>query len=58
MKKIEDNLLEDLFYSIMDNRKEREPSKSEEVEELPEDLKNLEKKKRARYEALKEKYKD
>jgi len=58
MKKIEDNLLEDLFYSIMDNRKEREPSKSEEVEELPEDLKDLEKKKRARYEALKEKYKD
>jgi flagellar motility protein MotE (MotC chaperone) len=58
MKKIEDSFLEDLFYSIMDNRKEREPSKSEKVEELPEDLKDLEKKKRARYEALKEKYKD
>jgi flagellar motility protein MotE (MotC chaperone) len=58
MKKIEDNLLEDLFYSIMDNRKEREPSKSDEIEEVPEDLKDLEKKKRARYEALKEKYKD
>ena len=59
MKKIEDNLLEDLFYSIMGGRKEREPTKSEELEqELPEDLKLLEKKKRARYEALKEKYKD
>lgn len=59
MKKIEDNLLEDLFYSIMDNRKEREPTESEELEqELPEDLKLLENKKRARYEAIKEKYKD
>jgi hypothetical protein len=58
MKKIEDSFLEDLFYSIMDTRKEKEPSKSYEIEELPEDLKDLEKKKRARYEALKEKYRD
>ena len=57
MKKIEDNLLEDLFYSIMNGRKEREPTESEELEqELPEDLKRLENKKRARYEAIKEKY--
>jgi len=59
MKKIEDNLLEDLFYSIMNGRKEREPTESEELEqELPEDLKRLENKKRTRYEAIKEKYKD
>jgi hypothetical protein len=59
MKKIEDSFLEDLFYSIMDGRKERKPAEGEELEqELPEDLKRLENKKRARYEALKEKYKD
>jgi hypothetical protein len=43
----------------MDGRKERKPAEGEELEqELPEDLKRLENKKRARYEALKEKYKD
>jgi hypothetical protein len=57
MKKIEDNLLEDLLYSIMDSRKE--PQNPPEPEpELPEDMKRLERIKRARYEALKEKYKD
>lgn len=57
MKKIEDNLLEDLLYSIMDNRKESKQEPAMESE-LPEDMKELEDLKRARYEALKEKYKD
>lgn len=57
MKKIEDNLLEDLLYSIMDSRKEPKQAPIEE-EKLPEDLRQLEDLKRARYEALKEKYKD
>jgi hypothetical protein len=57
MKKIEDNLLEDLLYSIMDNRKESKQEPTIEPE-LPEDMKELEDLKRARYEALKEKYKD
>lgn len=57
MKRIEDNLLEDLLYSIMDSRKE--PKELPQLEpELPEDMKNLEARKRARYEALLEKYKD
>lgn len=57
MKKIEDNLLEDLVYSIMDSRKEPKRESAQEAQ-LPEDLKRLEDLKRARYEALKEKYKD
>lgn len=57
MKKIEDNLLEDLLYSIMDSRKESKQAPIKE-EKLPEDLRQLEDLKRARYEALKEKYKD
>ena len=57
MKKIEDNLLEDLVYSIMDSRK-GEKSKTDENQELPDDLKKLEQKKKARYEALLDKYKD
>ena len=57
MKRFESNLLEDLIYSIMDN--EREPKNPPEPEpELPEDVKLLENMKRARYEALKQKYKD
>lgn len=57
MKKIDDNLLEDLLYSIMDSRKEpKHPPQPE--PELPEDMKNLEARKRARYEALLDKYKD
>jgi hypothetical protein len=57
MKKIEDNLLEDLLYSIMDSRKEpkQEPAKKP---ELPDDLKRMEDMKRARYEALLDKYRD
>ena len=58
MKKIEDNLLEDLVYSIMDSRKDSKALKEQTNEEMPEDLKLLEKKKRARYEALLDKYKD
>jgi hypothetical protein len=57
MKKIDDNLLEDLAYSIMDSRKESRQEPVQE-EELPEDLKKLEDKRRARYEALLNKYKD
>lgn len=57
MKKIEDNLLEDLFYSIMDSRKEPRSIKEKEPE-LPEDMKRLEDMKRARYEALLDKYRD
>jgi hypothetical protein len=57
MKTIEDNLLEDLLYSIMDSRKEpKSPPPSE--PKLPDDLQQLEDLKRARYEALLEKYKD
>jgi len=57
MKRIEDNLLEDLAYSIMDSRKESKQKPAQE-EQLPEDLKKLEELKRARYEALLEKYRD
>lgn len=57
MKRIEGNLLEDLVYSIMDSRKEPKNPPPQEPE-LPEDLKQLEDLKRARYEALLEKYKD
>lgn len=57
MKKIEDNLLEDLVYSIMDSRKEPKQQPAPEPQ-LPEDLKQLEDMKRARYEALLQKYKD
>lgn len=57
MKKIEDNLLEDLLYSIMDSRKEPKQEPTQEPQ-LPEDLRQLEEMKRARYEALLEKYKD
>lgn len=57
MKRIEDNLLEDLLYSIMDSRKEPKKEPMEEPQ-LSEDMQRLENMKRARYEALKEKYKD
>lgn len=57
MKKIEDNLLEDLVYSIMDSRKEPKQEPAQEAQ-LPEDLRQLEDMKRARYEALLKKYKD
>ena len=57
MKELDDNLLNTLVQSILESRKEprREPF---EEPELPEDLRQLEERKRARYEALKEKYKD
>jgi hypothetical protein len=57
MKKIEDNLLEDLVYSIMDSRKDLKQEPAQEPT-LPDELKRLEDMKRARYEALLEKYKD
>jgi hypothetical protein len=57
MKELDDNLLNQLIQSILDNRKE--PKREPAVEpELPDDMKQLEEMKRARYEALKEKYKD
>jgi hypothetical protein len=58
MKELDDNLLNQLVQSIMDSRKEpkREPATAE--IDLPDDIKELEDLKRARYEALKEKYKD
>jgi hypothetical protein len=57
MKKIEDNLLEDLVYSIMNSRKEPKQEPAEKPE-LPDDLKRMEDMKRARYEALLDKYRD
>lgn len=57
MKKIEDNLLEDLAYSIIDSRKNSKREPAQETN-LPEDLKQLEDIKRARYEALLKKYKE
>jgi hypothetical protein len=60
-KILEDNqvtdLLNDIFYKIQDSRKEKAVKELEQPE-LPEDLKNLENKKRARYEAILDKYKD
>ena len=60
-KILEDNqvtdLLNDIFYKIQDSRKDK-PLKELEQPELPEDLKNLEDRKRARYEAILDKYKD
>lgn len=58
MKKIESNLLEDLVYAIINNRKEREPVELPLETELPDDIQKLEDVKRARYEALLDKYKD
>ena len=60
-KILEDNqvtdLLNDIFYKIQDSRKDK-PLKELEQPELPEDLKNLEDRKRARYETILDKYKD
>lgn len=57
MKEIDDNLLEDLVYAIMDSRKEpRNPPPAE--PKLPEDLQRIEDIKRARYEALLDKYRE
>lgn len=57
MKELDDNLLNTLVQSILENRKK--PKQEPAVEpELPDDMKQLEEMKRARYEALKEKYKD
>lgn len=57
MKELDDNMLNQLIQSILENRKE--PKQEPAVEpELPEDMKQLEELKRARYEALQKKYKD
>ena len=57
MKELDDNLLNQLVQSIMEGR--REPKQQPVPEpQLPDDMKQLEELKRARYEALKEKYKD
>lgn len=57
MKELDDNLLNQLVQSILENRKEPKEEPSVETD-LPDDMKRLEDMKRARYEALKEKYKD
>lgn len=57
MKELDDNLLNQLLWSIMESRKEPKEVPNNEPE-MPEDMKRLEDMKRARYEALKEKYKD
>lgn len=60
-KNLEDNkvtdILNDLFYKIHDSRKDKSIEQLDQSE-LPEDLKNLEDRKRARYEAILNKYKD
>ncbi len=57
MRELDDNLLNQLIQSILENRREPKQEPAEEPE-LPEDMKRLEDMKRARYETLKEKYKD
>lgn len=57
MKELDDNLLNQLLWSIMESRKEPKEVPNKEPE-MPEDMKRLEDMERARYEALKEKYKD
>lgn len=57
MKELDDNLLNQLLWSIMESRKEPKEVPNKEPE-MPEDMKRLEDMKRARYKALKEKYKD
>ena len=57
MKELDDNLLNQLVQSIMEGRKEPKQQPVPEPQ-LPDDMKQLEELKRARYEALKEKYKD
>lgn len=58
MKKLEDNILNTLFHKLANSRKPAKQDEKELEPELDEDLKRLEEKKRARFEALKEKYKD
>lgn len=58
MKELDDNLLNALFHSIVSDELDRDRRNLVEEPELPEDLKRMEDLKRARYEALLEKYKD
>jgi hypothetical protein len=59
MKKLDDNIFNALFHKLANSRKPAKQEEEDELEpEMDEDLKRLEQKKRARYEALKEKYKD
>lgn len=54
----ETNPLNELFHALKPERKERARREvAEEEDVLPDDMKELEEKKRARYEVLKEKYK-
>lgn len=57
MKELDDNILSSLVNAIIDSRKEPQVEPEPEPE-LPDDMKHLEDMKRARYEALLEKYKD
>jgi hypothetical protein len=52
------NILDDLFWNFMPERKEREPSSDESMDEDELYLKQLEDRKRARREALQKKYQD
>lgn len=58
MKELDDNLLNALFHSIVNDELDRDRRNLVKEPELPEDLKRMEDLKRARYEALLEKYKD
>jgi hypothetical protein len=58
MKKLDDNIFNALFHKLSISRKPAKQDEEELEPELDEDLKRLEEKKRARFEALKEKYKD
>jgi hypothetical protein len=58
MKKLDDNILNALFHKLADSRKPAKDDEEDVEPEMDEDMKELEKKKRARFEALKEKYKD
>lgn len=55
------NIFDDLFWNLMPERKQREPSSSQQEQMSDEDeayLKEIEDRKRARREALKKKYED
>jgi len=55
-KELESNPINDIFYDLSIDRKERSPSSESEEAELPDDIQELEDTKRARYEKIKKKY--
>jgi hypothetical protein len=62
MKKKKDptdtNIVDDLFWTLKPERKERDPSSQEPMDEDEDYFKKLEDKKRARREALQKKYEE